>query len=234
MYFWHSNPRLASALLLLVTLCAPALASAHNISGSNASYIAGLTGTAIIPFMYLGAKHMVTGYDHLLYLIAILFFVSRARDVALYVSLFAIGHSVTLIAGVLADLRVDPFIIDAIIGLSIVYKAVENLGGWQKMLGWSPDPRAAVLVFGLCHGLGLATKLQQVAMSDDGLIVNLLSFNLGVEIGQLLALMLILSLLAPMRWEARGETTVVVVNTALMAGGFAFAGYQLTGYLISI
>ncbi len=231
--FLPSSPNNLSRILFLLLAVVPAAAVAHNISESNASYVAGLSGTAIIPFIYLGAKHMVTGFDHLLYLVAILFFVSKTRDVALYVTLFAAGHSMTLIAGVLADLAVNPYLVDAVIGLSIVYKAIENIGGWRTLFGWSPDPRAAVFFFGLCHGLGLATKLQQIALSSDGLLTNLISFNVGVELGQLFALMLVLALLIPMRWQARSDGTTIVVNNVLMACGFVFAGLQLTGLLLS-
>ena len=130
---------------------------------------------------------MVTGYDHLLFLAGVIFFLYRVKDVALYVTLFAVGHSTTLLLGVLGGWHVDAYLVDAMIGLSVVYKAFENIGGFRR-LGVQPNTRAAVLFFGFFHGLGLATKLQDLALSKDGLITNMVSFNIGVEIGQLLAL----------------------------------------------
>src|SRR5688572_15242817 len=149
-------------------------------------------GVRLVPFAYLGAKHMVTGYDHLLFLVAVIFFVYRLRDVALYVTLFALGHSVTLLAGVIAGIAVNAYLIDGSIGFSVVYKALDNLGILERRLGIRPDPRAATLVFGLCHGLGLATKMLDFSIKPDGLVANLVAFNVGVEIGQLAALTVIL------------------------------------------
>ena len=117
------------------------------------------------------------------------------------------------------------------IGLSVVYKAFENLGGFDQIFGATPDPRMAVLVFGLFHGLGLATRLQDLTLSDDGLLVNLLSFNLGVEIGQLLALSLILLVVTPWRRNSAFPQQAFAANTLLMSAGFVLAGYQFTGYL---
>lgn len=213
---------------LLLGLTSAALA--HNVTDANAEYVRGLAGTAIGPFIYLGAKHMVTGYDHLLYLVAIVFFVSNARDVALYVSLFAAGHSITLLSGVLMDWQFAPAWIDAIIGLSIVYKAIENLDGFNALIGVSPDPRLAVLGFGFCHGLGLATRLQQLAMDPEGLIVNLISFNIGVELGQLVALAMIMMLL-PVGIIHDHARARLAINQCLMTGGFLLAGYHAIGAL---
>src|SRR5678809_1414682 len=161
---------------------------AHGVSGKDAVYLQGLQGRAIVPLMYLGAKHMVTGYDHLLFLVGVIFFLYRLKDVLLYVSLFTIGHSVTLLLGVLGGVRANPFLIDAVIGFSVVYKAFENMDGFKRFLGFQPNTRIAVLVFGLFHGFGLATKLQEFQLSSNGLVANILSFNVGVEIGQGLAL----------------------------------------------
>jgi hypothetical protein len=216
-----------AACLGLVAL--PLAAGGHDLAGSDARYLEALAGPAFGPFLYLGAQHMVTGLDHLLYLLGVLFFLSSARDVVLYVSLFAVGHSITLLCGVLADLQVNAAVVDALIGLSVVYKAFENLGGFEDVFGAGPDPRAAVLVFGLCHGLGLATKLQTLALAEDGLVLNLVSFNVGVEVGQLLALAAMLALL--LRWRA-AETFAAqarTANFALMVCGFTLAGMHLTG-----
>lgn len=214
-------------------LLAAGVAVAHTISGSDATFVRGIAGAAVGPFVYLGAKHMVTGYDHLLYLVGVVFFLYRLRDVALYVSLFTVGHSLTLLAGVLGGLRVEPHLIDAVIGLSVVYKAFENLGGFRAVFGVQPDPRAAVVVFGLFHGLGLATRLQEVAMSGDGRLTNLVSFNVGVEVGQVLALLVVVALLFRWRTSALFPAQAFAANSVLMSGGFLLTGYQIAGFVLA-
>src|SRR5215210_8040817 len=220
---------------LVVALCAlvsPPV-EAHGVSSKDALFLLSLNGPAIIPLMYLGAKHMVTGYDHLLFLVGVIFFLYRLKDILLYVSLFTIGHSITLLGGALGGLHVNPYIIDAIIGLSIVYKGFENLGGFRRFLGFQPNTRIAVLVFGLFHGFGLATKLQEFALSRNGLTANIVSFNVGVEIGQMLALTGILIALTYWRTRPGYLRHAYVTNAALMTAGFIFVGYQLTGFFVS-
>lgn len=216
---------------VVVVLTAPAFAFAHNISDSNAQFVQGLTGSAPAPFLYLGAKHMVTGYDHLLYLLGVVFFLRRLRDILLFVTLFTIGHSITLMAGVLSNVSVNAYLIDTIIGLSVVYKAFENIGGFRRWFGFQIDSRIAVLVFGLCHGLGLATKVQELSLAKDSLVMNMLNFNIGVEIGQALALLCILVLLGQWRRQNSFQRHAFVANTVLMSLGFTLAGYQFAGYL---
>jgi hypothetical protein len=181
--------------------------------------------------MYLGAKHMVTGYDHLLFLVGVIFFLYRLKDVLLYVSLFTLGHSLTLLGGVLGNVPANAHLIDAVIGLSVVYKAFENMGGFER-LGIHPNTRAAVMVFGLFHGFGLATKLQELALPQNGLVANIISFNIGVELGQFLALTAILIALTYWRTRVGFLAHAFVTNTALMMGGFILMGYQLTGYML--
>lgn len=216
---------------LLLAVVVPALAFAHTIEGSDASFVESIDGPAIFPFIYLGAKHMVTGYDHLLFLIGVIFFLYRPKHVVQYVTLFAIGHSVTLLLGVLANLQVNAYFIDAIIGLSIVYKAFENIDGFKKVFGVQPNTKIAVFIFGLFHGLGLATKLQEFDLSENGLVANIISFNIGVEIGQVLALSLILIGLSLWRTSQSYLRHAFITNTALMSGGFMLAGFQLTALL---
>lgn len=218
-------------LMLLWLLAAPALA--HNISESNVSFVQQLNGPAAVPFLYLGAKHMFTGYDHLLFLVGVVFFLNRPRDVILYVSLFTVGHSITLLAGVFAGWQVDAYLVDAVIGLSVVYKAFENMGGFDGLGRLRIDSRVAVTAFGLFHGLGLATRLQDLTLTDDGLIINMLSFNAGVEIGQLAALAAVLLLLLRWRESARFERQAFAANWLLMTCGFILTGSQLAGFLIS-
>lgn len=214
---------------LLLALMGSAL-QAHGVDEQDKAFIAGASGMHIIPYMYLGAKHMVTGYDHLLFLAGVIFFLYRMRDIGIYVSLFAIGHSITLLAGVLFDIRANPYIIDAIIGLSVVYKALDNMNGFQTLLGWRPDPKTAVLVFGFFHGFGLATKLQDLTLGQDGLIANLVAFNVGVELGQFMALGIILILMKVWRMSSGFQRHALAANAALMSAGFMLMGYQLAGY----
>ena len=208
-------------------------AKTDRVSGKDAVFLEGLEGRAIVPLMYLGAKHMVTGYDHLLFLVGVIFFLYRLKDVVQYVTLFTIGHSVTLLAGVLGGIRANPFLIDAIIGFSVVYKAFENMGGFSQ-LGLQLNTRVAVLVFGLFHGFGLATKLQEFALSPSGLVANIVSFNVGVEIGQGLALTAILIALMYWRSHAAFLRHAFATNAAVMACGFLLVGYQLSGYFLSV
>lgn len=208
----------------------PAFAAAHNLSGANAHFVEGLEGPAVIPYMYLGAKHMVTGYDHLLYLVGVVFFLLRLKDVILYVSLFTLGHSITLLGGVLLEWNVNVYLIDAIIGLSVAYKAFENINGFKQVFGFALNARAAVLIFGLFHGLGLATKLQGLSLSADSLVTNMLSFNVGVEIGQALALAGIVVILGQWRQRNSFKKQAFAANTVLMSLGFMLAGYQFAAY----
>lgn len=225
--------RIGAAAPLAGLLLVPSLLSAHSVSSKDAQYLQTLDGAAVGPLMYLGAKHMVTGYDHLLFLVGVIFYLFRLKDVLLYVSLFTIGHSVTLLAGALGGFHVNPFLIDAIIGLSIVYKGFENLGGFRQVLGYQPNTRIAVLVFGLFHGLGLATKLQEFALSRNGLVANIVSFNVGVELGQLLALSAVLLALSYWRTRDGYLKHAYLTNAALMTAGFLLMGYQLTGYFVA-
>jgi hypothetical protein len=223
----------ASPLLVLCIVLLSASLEAHGVSGKDAVYLQGLNGPAIGPLMYLGAKHMVTGYDHLLFLVGVIFFLYRLKDVLLYVSLFTVGHSVTLLAGVLGGIRANPFLIDAIIGFSVVYKAFENMDGFKRFLGFQPNTRIAVLIFGLFHGFGLATKLQEFELSPNGLVANIVSFNVGVEIGQGLALTGILIALTWWRSHRAFFDHAFATNAFVMACGFLLVGFQLSGYFLS-
>src|SRR5690349_7076192 len=187
--------------LVLLALLLPMSASAHNVSKRDASFVQSNNGAAIAPFVYLGAKHMVTGYDHLAFLVGVIFFLYRLKDIVQYVSLFTVGHSITLLAGVLGNIHANTYVIDAIIGFSVVYKAFDNMDGFKRFLGFEPNTKIAVLLFGLFHGFGLATKLQQLDLSKDGLVTNIVSFNVGVEIGQVLALTAVLIALG--YWRTR-------------------------------
>ncbi len=223
----------AAIIAALVVAVFPDALHAHGVSGRDAWFLQFIDGPAIGPFMYLGAKHMVTGYDHLLFLVGVIFFLYRLKDVVLYVSLFTVGHSLTLLVGVLGKIHADAYLIDAIIGLSIVYKAFENMGGFDRLLGFTPNTRAAVMTFGLFHGFGLATKLQDFSISENGLVTNIVSFNVGVEIGQALALTAVLIGISYWRLRPGFLKHAFATNTALMTGGFILTGYQLVGYFQS-
>ena len=222
---------LTSRMLATFALLAlPATLYAHGVSGKDAGFIEQVQGVAFAPFLYLGAKHMVTGYDHLLFLAGVIFFLVRLRDVALYASLFALGHSLTLLSAVMFDWRADAHLVDAVIGLSVAYKGFENLGGFRAF-GWEPDTRLAVLGFGLVHGFGLATKLQELSLSRDGLFANLVGFNLGVECGQLVALTLMVIAFGIWRGTTGFTRHARAANMLLLILGFVLAGEQLAGYL---
>jgi hypothetical protein len=209
-----------AAFALLLGLGSVGL-EAHGVSGKDAVFLQGLDGQAIGPLMYLGAKHMVTGYDHLLFLVGVIFFLYRLKDVLLYVSLFTVGHSLTLLGGVLGGIHANPYLIDAVIGFSVVYKAFENMDGFKRFFGVQPNTRAAVLIFGLFHGFGLATKLQEFALSQNGLVANIVSFNVGVEIGQGLALTAILIALSYWRTRSGFIRHAFATNAIVMAGSSA-------------
>src|ERR1700683_2388972 len=222
--------------ILRVLMCGwvvPMVALAHNVSKRDASFVQSNHGAAIAPFLYLGAKHMVTGYDHLAFLVGVIFFLYRLKDVVTYVSLFTLGHSITLLAGVLGGIHANSYVIDAIIGFSVVYKAFDNMGGFKRVLGFEPNTKLAVLIFGLFHGLGLASKLQQLDLSKNGLITNIVSFNVGVEIGQVLALTAVLIALSYWRTRSGFLRHAFATNAALMVVGFVLVGYQLTGYFVA-
>jgi hypothetical protein len=219
-----------SGLLLLFTAALPVLA--HGVAAGDADYIQSISGMAFLPYMYLGAKHMFTGYDHLLFLAGVIFFLYKMKDVALYVSLFAIGHSVTLLLGVLGGIRADAYIVDAIIGLSVVYKAFENMGGFQR-IGVSINTRYAVFRCGLAHGFGLSTKLQDLSISTDGLVPNMIAFNIGVELGQLAALTIMLLVFHFWRQSPSFLKGAFTTNFIIMSAGFMLFGYQMTGYFVA-
>jgi hypothetical protein len=257
----HAAGGAAFARLLLATaLLLPAAAWAHPVSEGNAAFVSGAAGAFVGPFAYLGAKHMVTGLDHVLYVVGVVFLLFRLRDVLVAVSLFTLGHSTTLLAGVPLGWQVDAHAVDAVIGLSVVCKALENLwslsaapaGGVAVagvpavaaaaagVTGAGRAPRdggltalrgAAIFAFGLVHGCGLATRLASLELSPDGLLVNLLSFNAGVEIGQFLVLAIVVGLLSLLRPLPRFGEAAAAVNVALLAAGCVLAVDQGVRFL---
>lgn len=226
---WHKSYLMLAVLLL----AAAGDVLAHAVAEGDKGYIQEVTGVQLIPFVYLGAKHMATGYDHILFLLGVIFFLYRMKDIALYVTLFAIGHSTTMLLGVYLNIGINSYLIDAIIGLSVVYKAMDNLGAFQRWFGFQPNTKAATLIFGFFHGFGLSTKIIDYNISPNGLVPNLLAFNVGVEIGQLLALGAILIAMGYWRRTTSFGRHAYVANVGLMCAGFVLIGYQLTGYFVS-
>ena len=228
---------LGKAFILAVLFAALAAfapdAGAHGVTAGDKGYIQESSGSLTVPFIYLGAKHMVTGYDHLLFLFGVVFFLYRFRDIGIYVSLFAAGHTVTLLLGTLMEISVSAYLIDAIIGFSIVYKALDNMGAYQRWFGFQPNTKAATLIFGLFHGFGLATKILDYKVSPNGLILNLLSFNVGVELGQLMGLAMILIVMGFWRRTDNFMRHAYAAQVVLMTGGFLLVGYQLVGFFVA-
>ncbi len=208
-------------------------AFAHDVTAGDAGYIQEIFGVHIVPFIYLGAKHMMTGYDHILFLLGVVFFLYHMKDVAIYVSLFAVGHSVTMLLGVWYGWGINAYIIDAIIGLSVVYKALDNLGAYKKWFGVQPNTKAATLIFGLFHGTGLASKILEYDIAEDGLLANLLAFNVGVEVGQILALFVILLVMGYWRRGANFMRQATIANIIMVLIGVFLTYRQIAGYIAS-
>jgi hypothetical protein len=198
---------------------------AHGVTENDKAFIEG-PRRQHHPYVYLGAKHMVTGYDHLLFLAGVIFFplsAERCGRLCHVVRHRAQHHTV---AGCVAGHSANPFLIDAIIGLSVVYKAIDNLDGFRTWFGRAPNPKAAVLIFGFFHGFGLATKLQELTLAKDGMLANLVSFNIGVEMGQFMALTVILLLMNLWRLSDSFRRTAILANATLMTAGFVLIGYH--------
>ena len=218
-------------LILSALAVTTSAALAHDVTPGDAGYVQEIFGVHIIPFIYLGAKHMITGYDHILFLLGVVFSLYHMKDVAIYVSLFALGHSITMISGVYFGWGINAYIIDAIIGLSVVYKALDNLGLFQRWLGYQPNTKAATLIFGLFHGTGLASKILEYQVAEDGLLPNLIAFNVGVEIGQLLALFVILIVMGYWRRSPNFLRQGAWANWIMVGLGVWLTFIQFAGYV---
>lgn len=216
--------------ILLISLSIDVFA--HGVDDDTRVFLEQNVGVQFFPFMYIGAKHMFTGYDHILFLVGVIFFLYRSRDVLLYVSMFTIGHSITLFWGVLGDIHINPYLIDAIIGFSVVYKGFDNLDGFNRVFGKQPSTKVAVLIFGLFHGFGLATKIQEFGLASQGLVTNLIAFNIGVELGQFMALIFIVIAINFWRNLSSFQRFSSITNTMLMSAGLMLMGLQMTGYYL--
>ncbi len=222
---------LIKLILFLVVCSFSCVLLAHGVDDNTKLFLLNNEGVSIIPFMYIGAKHMVTGYDHLLFLVGVIFFLYRPKDIIIYVTLFTIGHSLTLMLGGLNDIAINAYLIDAIIGFSIIYKGFDNLGGFQRLFGFQPNTKIAVLIFGLFHGFGLASKIQEFQISKNGLFENLVAFNIGVELGQFSALIIVFIALSYWRKYQSYLRFSTVTNALLMSCGMMLVGYQMAGFI---
>lgn len=215
-------------LLAIIAMLIVSQAFGHGMSAAEKQLI--IDG-GNIRYLWIGATHMLSGYDHLLFVFGIIFFLTRFRDIVKYITAFTLGHSATLIYATFNGIQINYFLIDAVIGLSVAYIAFANLDGFKKY--WNINPPNLlymIIALGLIHGLGLSTRLQQLPLSEDQLLLNILSFNLGIELGQILALTVMLLLLAGWRQSARFAQFSRVSNMFLIMAGFYLALMQMHGY----
>jgi len=215
-------------LTTLIFILLPLLMLAHGVSQSDQEI---LTNGGLLAYILVGAKHMVTGYDHLLFLVGVIFYLSNFKDIVKFVTVFTIGHSITLISATLLGIKANEHLIDAVIALSVLYKGFENLGGFQKILNTkSPNLLWMVFIFGLIHGFGLSTRLQSFDIGNEQILAKIVSFNVGVELGQIAALIPIVFIIS--RWKAfkSYDTFYKVVNWFLVAAGIGLFIFQMYGY----
>lgn len=213
---------------LFVGLALTATAHAHGVTTADKDAI--LAG-GNFEYLLLGAKHMLTGYDHLLFLFGVMFFLTKFGEIVKFITAFTVGHCLTLVFATLLHIQANYFLVDAVIALTVCYKAFDNLDGFRKWIGTTPpNLLGAVFFFGLIHGFGLSTRLQQLPLGRDGLVLRILSFNVGVEVGQILALVVMGLILASWRKSSRFLQFSRVANTALMIAGALLLLMQLHGY----
>lgn len=229
--FGRDRARLGAALALaLLLVCfTPALAWAHGVPDSEAER---LTNGSLIDFLRSGAVHMITGYDHLLFLFGVMFFLTRFWDIAKFVTAFTIGHSITLLAATLLGIRANYYLIDAVIAVSVIYKGFDNLDGFRKVFA-TPAPNLLFMVFsfGLIHGFGLSARVQALGLPPEGLVERILAFNVGVELGQLAALIAMVALLAV--WRRLGSFVAFsrIANLSIVVAGALLFLFQMHGWL---
>ena len=207
---------------------------AHGISAEDMQL---MTDGGNLHYIWLGATHMLTGYDHLLFLLGVVFFLTSTKDIVKFVTVFTIGHSITLIFATFMGISANYYLIDAVIALSVIYKAFDNNKGFQNYLGVkSPNLLVMVLIFGLIHGFGLSTRLQLLPLGEQNfdMFLKIISFNIGVEVGQILALIVMLSVLIQWRKRASFLQHSKVANDALMFAGFMLFLMQLHGYMHTV
>jgi hypothetical protein len=216
--------------LLIFSLLTPITGFCHGMSDSDKNAI---LDAGYQEYLILGAKHMLTGYDHLLFLFGVMFFLTRFKEILFFISAFTIGHCITLITATLLGIQADYHLIDALIALTVIYKGFDNLDGFKKWIGINPpNLMGMVFAFGLIHGFGLSTRLQQLPLGDPGLelVLRILAFNVGVEVGQVIALMVMVFMLSTWRASSSFKVFGTVSNFILMCVGFLLFLFQLHGY----
>ena len=216
-----------SGLLLLLL---PLLAFAHGISEEDKQRM--LDG-GYLQYVGLGASHMLTGYDHLLFLLGVVFFLSSFKDIVKFVTAFTVGHCITLVFATYYQITWNFWLVDAIIAVSVIYKGFDNNGGFQKHFNMpSPNLLGIVFAFGLLHGFGLSTRLQQLPLGEDAwqMLLRILSFNVGVEVGQIAALIVMVGVLAICRKSNSFLRFSYFANLGLIAAGIYLLFVQLHGY----
>ena len=225
----RNGSRVARGLMLILAICAASgVALAHGI---HADQIRTIKYGGPLEYFWVGAKHMLTGYDHLLFLFGVMFFLTNLKDIVTFITAFTVGHSITLIAATLYGVQANYFLIDAVIAVSVIYKGFDNLDGFRKWIGITPPwLLGMVFGFGLIHGFGLATRLQDIGLPDDGLTPRLLSFNAGVEVGQIAALAVMAAVLTLFRRSSAFPPFAILANGFLIVAGSLLFLMQMHGY----
>ena len=205
----------------------PGVLFAHDVSSADQGI---LNSGGLFSYIYVGAKHMLTGYDHLLFLAGVVFYLSSFKDIVKFITVFTIGHCITLTGASYLGITANEHLVDAVIALSVFYKGFENLGGFKKLKVKSPNLLLMVFLFGLIHGFGLATRLQSFAIGSEQFLLKILSFNLGVEVGQILALIPIVFIITKWQKKESYQAFYKAANTYLILIGLLLFAYQLYGY----
>lgn len=224
------SPLQQFSLALCLLLC-PLLLMAHGVSPSDQET---LSNGGLLAYILVGAKHMLTGYDHLLFLVGVIFYLNDFKDIVRFVTVFTIGHSITLISATYLGVKADEHLIDAVIALSVLYKGFENMGGFQKYFkASSPNLLLMVFVFGLIHGFGLSTRLQSFDLGAGQFLAKIVCFNIGVELGQVLALIPIVFIISKWKSRASYDGFYKAVNGFLIVAGIGLFIFQMYGYFMT-
>lgn len=222
----HTNLK---RFLLLSLLFIPLLGFAHDVSSADQEI---LRNGGLWAYIRVGATHMLTGYDHLLFLAGVIFYLNSFKDILRFITVFTIGHCITLIGATYAGITANEHLVDAVIALSVLYKGFENLGGFEKLNLKSPNLLLMVGLFGLIHGFGLSTRLQSFDMGTEQFLAKILCFNLGVEVGQILALIPIVFIISLLRKQKQFPAFYKAVNWYLVLAGIGLFVYQMNGYFV--
>lgn len=205
----------------------PLLGFAHDVSSADQEI---LNNGGLLSYIRVGATHMLTGYDHLLFLAGVVFFLKSIKDIIKFITAFTIGHCITLIGATYLGITANEHLVDAVIALSVLYKGFENLGGFKKYKIQSPHLILMVFLFGLIHGFGLSTRLQSFDMGQELFLAKILCFNIGVELGQIIALIPIVFIITLLRKRAQFPAFYKAVNWYLVLAGIGLFAYQMYGY----